>query len=332
MKAITGFSTWLAEGRRLEAADQWEDAAAAYQKIVDQDAANVQAVARLLIVYRKLKDYKRELAVIDGALAAYEDREKAAQQKWIAAHPKAALAGKAVLKNLGGAGAALGEDSKLAALQKRRQFVAARVGGKKKKAGAKTKKEGATKKAADATSKAAGAAKKRTNTVNKKVSTAKNISNAKKVTATQEKRRASEEKRESARLAKQQAAEKKAMANAAAKKAAAKTKHYPIIFVISLRYLVYPDKLAAAAADHDTYLEKHFKTGEFLASGLQTPPINETILATAKNRQVIDKIIAADPYVKKKWVTVDVIEFSAARVGKGWENGRFGGHRGRLAK
>ena len=80
MKVTINIREMVAEGRRLEKAGELTDAAAAYQKVVDNDSSNPEAVGRLLIVYRKLKEYGRELAVINGALAAYKQRDKALQE------------------------------------------------------------------------------------------------------------------------------------------------------------------------------------------------------------------------------------------------------------
>jgi uncharacterized protein YciI len=89
-------------------------------------------------------------------------------------------------------------------------------------------------------------------------------------------------------------------------------------FIITLRYLAPPAKLAPAAAAHDAYLDKHFKAGTILASGIQTPPIGETLIATARSRNAIERVVSTDPYVTKKWATVDIMEFSANRFKKQW--------------
>ena len=103
MKAIRSIQEMLAEGKEMEQTGQLPGAAAIYQKILDDDGRNQAVIGRLLIIYRRLKEYNKELEVIDGALAAYEQQDKTLQEKWIKAHPDAAGAGKAIFRKLGGA-------------------------------------------------------------------------------------------------------------------------------------------------------------------------------------------------------------------------------------
>ena len=90
MKAVKKGMALFEEGHRLEQAGQLENAAAAYQQVVDADPANRDAVGRLLVVYRRLKEYRKELGVVEAALGAVAERDKTAQQKWIRSHPGAA--------------------------------------------------------------------------------------------------------------------------------------------------------------------------------------------------------------------------------------------------
>jgi hypothetical protein len=120
----------LAEAKQLEQDGQLNEAATIYQKIVDQDGSNQTALGRLLVMYRKLKEYDKELAVINRTLAAYKQRGEAMQERWIKAHPKAAGAGKAIFRTLGGAGiSASGTDPGVNGLLKRKAFVEKRSGG-----------------------------------------------------------------------------------------------------------------------------------------------------------------------------------------------------------
>lgn len=64
------FRGHIDDARQLEKEDRLPDAAEIYQKIVDRDPGNQAAVGRLLVIYRKLKEYKKEISVINGAIAA----------------------------------------------------------------------------------------------------------------------------------------------------------------------------------------------------------------------------------------------------------------------
>jgi len=123
----------LTAASQLEKTGQLAGAAAIYQKLFDSDPANKQVIARLLIVYRKLKDYKKELSVLRDALAAYKLQQKTARDQWIQSHPKAASAGKSMLRQLekaGGAGAGMAGDPSIEGWLKRKQLVMQKITGK----------------------------------------------------------------------------------------------------------------------------------------------------------------------------------------------------------
>jgi len=60
---------------KAETAQEKEDPAAAiktYEALLKKDELNVHAYNRLMIIYRKQKEYKKEAALIKKAIAAYE--------------------------------------------------------------------------------------------------------------------------------------------------------------------------------------------------------------------------------------------------------------------
>src|SRR3954468_18486004 len=63
----------IEKAKEAEGAEQFERAAEIYDKILKEDNLEVEAYDRLMIVYRKLKDYKKELLVIDRGIKAYQD-------------------------------------------------------------------------------------------------------------------------------------------------------------------------------------------------------------------------------------------------------------------
>ncbi|WP_018615955.1 DUF2225 domain-containing protein [Segetibacter koreensis] len=64
---------FLEEGKEAEGAQKLELAVEIYEKILKDDSLNTEAYDRLMIVYRKLKDYKNELAIVDRGIKAYQD-------------------------------------------------------------------------------------------------------------------------------------------------------------------------------------------------------------------------------------------------------------------
>jgi hypothetical protein len=63
----------FALAKEKETASEWNEAAALYERLIKMDSLNENAYDRLMIVYRKLKDPKKELEVINSAIAAYEN-------------------------------------------------------------------------------------------------------------------------------------------------------------------------------------------------------------------------------------------------------------------
>ena len=326
MKTIRGNREMLTAGKRLEQGGQLSEAAAVYQKMVDGESDNQEAVERLLVVYRKLKEYGKELAVIDAVLKGYEQQNKASQEKWIKEHPKAAGMGKAIFRQLGGTGASgLGTDAAVNRLLKRKMFVQKRIAaGKGKKGGkgaagtSKTSNSGAR-----AGGRQKGAAEQR-----KKVERERQKEQELKKMATHQRRKEAEERKKAAVEQRRKEAQEKKEAAAAARKqaieqrrqqaAADKAEKHLSLFVISLRYLAPLEKINAAMARHTAFLDRHYKKGDFLVSGRQVPRTGGIIIARGKDRNAVERMMKQDPFVKQKLASVDVVEFSASRVGKGW--------------
>jgi len=388
MKAVRSNSQLFADGQQFEKAGKWEDAAAAYQRVVDNDPGDQEAVARLLVVYRKLKDYTGELAVINAAINAVAERDKTAQREWISAHPEAAKLGKAVLKQLGGESVtAYGTDPFVEKLMKRRALVEKRAGAGKKRGKASRKKVSGDRKredrkdgaafgrknvtaaarkdaaatarkdaAATARKEAAARKKEETQARKEKAEEKKAVAAARKVEAERErketvarkaeaerqreqakarqkeaerkqaaakeeaerKRKEAEERKAAAERKKKEAEERKAAKKAEAEKRRAEkeAKAHPSLFIVSLRYLVPLERIDAAMKDHVAFLDKHFAKKEFLAAGRLVPRTGGIILARAKDREAVEKIMNQDPFVKRKLAGVDIVEFVASKMDK----------------
>jgi uncharacterized protein YciI len=304
------------EGRRLEQAGRLEDAAAAYQQVVDADPGNRDAVGRLLVVYRKLKEYRKELAVVEAALSAVAERDKTAQREWIRSHPGAAKIGMSVLRKLGGENAsAFGTDPEVGKWVKRKAFLEKRIGGKGTRPGGgrrKTKKKAATATPAVVrdreTDKKKAAQKKR----QEAAAAARKAAEDKKRAAIEKKRR------EAAGKKKQEAAQRKTAREAARAQAQKEkeAKAQPSLFIVSLRYLVALERIDSAMEKHVAFLDKHFKAGNFLLSGRQEPRTGGIIIAKAKSRAAVERIMRQDPFVRGKLASADIVEFKASKMSK----------------
>lgn len=71
-KTALSFAECVAIAKVLEAAGKPDEAIKTYQQCVKLRPANEYPYNRLMILYRKKKEYKKELATIDVAIKAFE--------------------------------------------------------------------------------------------------------------------------------------------------------------------------------------------------------------------------------------------------------------------
>jgi uncharacterized protein YciI len=277
---------------------------------MEQVPRNAEAVQRLLVIYRRLKNYAKELAVIDKVLDAHTQRGKAAQDKWIAAHPGAAKLGKAFLRSLGGEEVTgYGSNPVVEQLIKRRAVVEKKMGGSKgRKVAPRKKAPDQGVKAATKTKREAAESKRREAEVRK---AERRIATA----AAKTTKEAAKTTKEAAKAAKE--AEKAAKEAAkAAKKSETEKNAKPSLFVISLRYLVSLAKIDATVQKHVAFLDKYFTDGVFLVAGRQVPRTGGVIIARANDRAAVERIMKGDPFIKGKLARVDIVEFRASKISK----------------
>ena len=121
--------------KKLEQDGETDMAAALLEKLIDAQPLNERAYTRLMIVYRKNKDYRKELAVIKKGIANFERSFKA--QSRIRVTRKITALSNSLLKSVGLAdkkGKMLYEREPLGKWKKRMVVVERLLKGKKKKA------------------------------------------------------------------------------------------------------------------------------------------------------------------------------------------------------
>src|SRR5689334_2820817 len=93
-----------ASPENLEKEGLLEEAAEGYEKIISEHPLNLRANDRLMIVYRKLKEYKKELQTVERAIDRFEEHYKKHQpihNKKIATLSKALLKATGLADNKG---------------------------------------------------------------------------------------------------------------------------------------------------------------------------------------------------------------------------------------
>lgn len=81
------------------------------------------------------------------------------------------------------------------------------------------------------------------------------------------------------------------------------------MFVILLNYVKPLSEVDRFVAEHRKFLESYYASGHFLLSGRQEPRMGGVILAKAKTREEIERIVLNDPFHREHIADYDIIEF-----------------------
>lgn len=86
------------------------------------------------------------------------------------------------------------------------------------------------------------------------------------------------------------------------------------MFVVILDYIADLTEIDAALSDHAGWLDQHYRSGLFLASGRREPRTGGVILA-AGTRDDVESAVARDPFALRGLARHTVIEFTPSRFG-----------------
>jgi tetratricopeptide (TPR) repeat protein len=120
----------LSKARRSEEIGGLSEAAEIYERIIKQAPMEAVAHNRLMVLTRREKDYRKELRIIQQAIAAHTRHAQENQQAWLRSHKKTARLAKALVKSLGltdRKGLPVVENRQLANWRKRLQVVKKRL-------------------------------------------------------------------------------------------------------------------------------------------------------------------------------------------------------------
>jgi uncharacterized protein YciI len=81
------------------------------------------------------------------------------------------------------------------------------------------------------------------------------------------------------------------------------------MFVISLNYIVSLTELDQHMDAHVKYLKKYYKADVFIMSGRKVPRTGGIIIAQADSKEILEKIIAQDPFHQHKLADFTITEF-----------------------
>jgi len=100
-KEIHTHKSLLEKGLVLEQEGDFDQAEKLYLDTIRKHPLEAGSYNRLMIIYRKQKEYKKEHKIILQAIKAYEDDVKATQTNWVQSNRKAARLSKQLVQSLG---------------------------------------------------------------------------------------------------------------------------------------------------------------------------------------------------------------------------------------
>jgi len=86
------------------------------------------------------------------------------------------------------------------------------------------------------------------------------------------------------------------------------------MFIINLNYIVPLEQLDVHMTAHVKFLHKYYKMNKFVASGRKVPRTGGIILALAKSKEEVEKIISEDPFYIHKLAEFNIIEFQTSQT------------------
>ncbi|SMO59564.1 Uncharacterized conserved protein YciI, contains a putative active-site phosphohistidine [Chryseobacterium rhizoplanae] len=81
------------------------------------------------------------------------------------------------------------------------------------------------------------------------------------------------------------------------------------MFIISLTYRSSLENVERLIPQHNIFLNKHYESGRFIASGRKEPRTGGIIIANAESKNEVEQIIFEDPFYIHQVADYDITEF-----------------------
>ncbi|WP_371495099.1 YciI family protein [Kitasatospora sp. NBC_00374] len=94
------------------------------------------------------------------------------------------------------------------------------------------------------------------------------------------------------------------------------------MFVLELTYIAPVERIEAAQPEHASWMDAHYASGVFLASGRKVPLDGAVILAVGDDRAAIEEITRSDPFSVAGVAEYTVTEFVATKTAAALEHYR----------
>ena len=93
----------------------------------------------------------------------------------------------------------------------------------------------------------------------------------------------------------------------------------PRLFIVILSYKVPLEKIDAFRPAHLEFLKNYYDENLFIASGPQVPRNGGIIIAKCDNKDILQEILANDPFAINGLTTYEIIEFAPTKWSTAFE-------------
>ncbi|WP_441247147.1 YciI family protein [Kitasatospora sp. McL0602] len=94
------------------------------------------------------------------------------------------------------------------------------------------------------------------------------------------------------------------------------------MFILELTYIASLERVDAAIPEHNAWLDAHYASGVFLASGRKVPRDGGVIIAVGEDRAKIEEIVQGDPFSVAGVAEYAITEFLATKTAPALEQYR----------
>ena len=91
------------------------------------------------------------------------------------------------------------------------------------------------------------------------------------------------------------------------------------MFVVLLTYVAPLEEIDAHMRAHMRFLDAHYASGDFIASGRRKPRTGGVILARGASIEAVEALVAEDPFVARGLARAEVLEFNTSQFAAGFE-------------
>lgn len=91
------------------------------------------------------------------------------------------------------------------------------------------------------------------------------------------------------------------------------------MFIISLTYKSSIENVELLIPQHNIFLNKHYESRQFIASGRKEPRTGGIIIANAESKNEVEQIISEDPFYIHQVADYDITEFIPSKYNENFK-------------